>query len=155
MIVLLIPLCIAFLIPKILFPFSTKNSLTWGRKWEKIKLQKIVGKLLGKNCTEWKVHPENFSLPQAVENSRQLLLLRTDTSQKKVVGCPWFAMIRKALYQGCSDWNKFPAQCESLDILLKVDLKAGARVHLRTCMFTYRDKRSHFEAIGVVNQVTR
>ena len=28
------------------FPFSTKNSLTWGVKCGKIKLQKILGNLL-------------------------------------------------------------------------------------------------------------
>ena len=31
---------------------------------------------------------KNFSLPQAIENSRQLLLLRTDILQKTVFGCP-------------------------------------------------------------------
>ena len=42
----LILLFVAFSNPKILgFPFSTKNSLTWGLKCE-IKLQKIVGNLL-------------------------------------------------------------------------------------------------------------
>ena len=34
-------------------------------------------------------HLEIFSFPQAIENSRQFLLLRTDISQKTVVGCPW------------------------------------------------------------------
>ena len=44
----------------------------------KIKLQKI----------EWNGHLEMFSRPQAKENSRQSLLLRTDILQKTVVGCP-------------------------------------------------------------------
>ena len=35
---------------------------------------------------EWNVHLEIFSRPQAKENSRQYLLLRTDILQKKVVG---------------------------------------------------------------------
>ena len=37
---------------------------------------------------EWTCHLEIFSLPQAIENSRQFLLLRTDILQKIVVGCP-------------------------------------------------------------------
>ena len=41
------------------------------------------------NCVhEWNGHIEIFSLPQAIENSRQFLLLRTDISQNTVVGCP-------------------------------------------------------------------
>ena len=42
---------------------------------------KIVGNLLDS-------HLEIFSLPQGIENSRQFLLLRTDSLQKTVVGCP-------------------------------------------------------------------
>ena len=38
------------------------------------------------------VHLEIFSLPQAIENSREYLLLRTDIIQKTVVGCPWFTL---------------------------------------------------------------
>ena len=38
---------------------------------------------------EWNGHLEIFSLPQAIENSRQYLLLRTDILQKTVVGCRW------------------------------------------------------------------
>ena len=34
------------------------------------------------------VHLELFSRPQAKENSRQCLLLRTDVIEKTVVGCP-------------------------------------------------------------------
>ena len=47
----------------------------------KMKLPKIVGNLLDS-------HLEIFSLPQGIENSRQFLLLRTDSLQKTVVGCP-------------------------------------------------------------------
>ena len=47
----------------------------------KVKLPKIVGNLLDS-------HREIFSLPQGIENSRQFLLLRTDSLQKTVVGCP-------------------------------------------------------------------
>ena len=58
----------------------------------KIKLQKIVGNLLDLsvgNCTcEWNDHSEIFSCPQAIENFRQFLLVRTDISQKTVVDCP-------------------------------------------------------------------
>ena len=46
----------------------------------KMKLPKIVGNLLDS-------HLEIFSLPQGIENSRQFLLLRTDSFQKTVVGC--------------------------------------------------------------------
>ena len=38
--------------------------------------------------TERKGHLQIISCPQAKENSRQYLLLRTDNSQKTVVGCP-------------------------------------------------------------------
>ena len=57
----------------------------------KIKLKKIVGNLLDKlrklfvNET---VISKPFSLPQAIENSRQFLLLRTDILPKTVVGYP-------------------------------------------------------------------
>ena len=37
---------------------------------------------------EWNVNVGIFSYPQAKENSRQYLLLRTDILQKTVVGCP-------------------------------------------------------------------
>ena len=37
---------------------------------------------------EWNEHLEIFSLPQAIENSRQLLLLRTDILPRIVVGGP-------------------------------------------------------------------
>ena len=37
---------------------------------------------------EWSGRQEIFSRPQAIENSRQYLLLRTDILQKTVVGCP-------------------------------------------------------------------
>ena len=35
-------------------------------------------------------HLEIFSRPQVIENSRQYLLLRTDSLQKTVFVCPWF-----------------------------------------------------------------
>ena len=34
------------------------------------------------------MHPDVFSRPQAKENSRQYLRLRTDILQKTVVACP-------------------------------------------------------------------
>ena len=59
----------------------------------KIKLQKIVRNLIDKlRKLYMNGHLESFSLPQAVENSRQLLLLRTDISQKTVTGCPWLTV---------------------------------------------------------------
>ena len=60
----------------------------------KIKLQKIVGNLLDKlRKLYMNGHLENFSLPQAIENSGQLLLLRTDILQKTVTGCPCFKVV--------------------------------------------------------------
>ena len=43
---------------------------------------------------EWNVHLEILSRPQAKENSRQCLLLRTDIIQKTVAGCPWVLACR-------------------------------------------------------------
>ena len=43
----------------------------------KIKLQKIAAKR-SKIVLEWNGHLEIFSRPQAIENSRQYLLLRKD-----------------------------------------------------------------------------
>ena len=61
----------------------------------KIKLQEIVTNLLDKFrklymsiVHEWNGHLECFSPPQDIENCRQFLLLRTDISQKTVIGCP-------------------------------------------------------------------
>ena len=34
-----------------------------------------------------------FSLPQAIENSREFLILRTDILQKTVVGCSWWMTV--------------------------------------------------------------
>ena len=51
---ILIPLSIAFLNPKILgFLFTTKNSLTWGVKYEKLNFRKSQGiiKINFENCT--------------------------------------------------------------------------------------------------------
>ena len=56
-----------------------------------MKLQKIVGYFvdkLRKIVPEWNAYPESISRIQAIENSRQYLLLRTDILQKRVVGCP-------------------------------------------------------------------
>ena len=43
---------------------------------------------LGKLVHEWIFHLEIFSRPQAKENSRLSLLLRTEMLQKTLVGCP-------------------------------------------------------------------
>ena len=54
-------------------------------------MRKIVGNLedkLQKLYMNETVDLEIFSLPQAIENSRQFLLLRTDILQKTVIGCP-------------------------------------------------------------------
>ena len=37
---------------------------------------------------EWNGHLETCSLPQAIENSRKFLLLRTDILQKQSLGVP-------------------------------------------------------------------
>ena len=56
-----------------------------------MKLQKIVGYFLDKLLKivpEWNAPLEIISRIQAIENSRQYLLLRTDILHKRVVGCP-------------------------------------------------------------------
>ena len=98
--IFLIPLAITFLWPErgLGFVFSKKNSLNWGVKCMKFKLQKIVGNLLelaSKTVHEWNDHVEIISSPQVIENSGQYLLLRTDILQKTVVGCPWFKFSHK------------------------------------------------------------
>ena len=53
-------------------------------------LQKI-GNLLdnvSKIVHEWNGHLETCSLPEAIENSRKFLLLRTDILQKQSLGAP-------------------------------------------------------------------
>ena len=81
----MIPLSITFLNPKILgFLFPTKNSLTWGVKCENETSEnrrEFQVKLASKFVREWNGHLENFSFPQAIENSRQYLILRTDILQ--------------------------------------------------------------------------
>ena len=63
------------------FPFSTKNSLTWRVKCEKLNFIKSWG--------IYKISFENWTwIDGHLENSRQCLLLRTDILQKTVVGCP-------------------------------------------------------------------
>ena len=69
-----------------------------GSEMGKMKLQKIVENFLisFENWVhEWNGRQEIFSLPQAIENSREflLLLLRTDVSQKTVFGCPCYGSI--------------------------------------------------------------
>ena len=73
-------------------PFSTKNRLTWVLKCEKLNFienRREFIRYITKIVHEWNGHLEIFSLPQAIENSRQFLLLRTDILQKTVLGCPW------------------------------------------------------------------
>ena len=45
-------------------------------------------RLASKIVNEWNGHLEIFSLPPAIENSRQFLLLRTDILQKQSLGAP-------------------------------------------------------------------
>ena len=66
-----------------------KNSITWGVKCEKKKLQKIVENLLhevSKIVHEWNGHLEICSRRQAIENSRHYLLPQKTVTT--VVGCP-------------------------------------------------------------------
>ena len=42
---------------------------------------------------EWNGYLVIFSLPQAIENSREFLLLRTDILQETVVGCSWWMTV--------------------------------------------------------------
>ena len=74
--------------------FRSKGSLTWGTQTRKIKLKKIVGKLSGmlqKLYMKGNGHLKICSLPEAIENCRQFLLLRTDILQKTVV---WFHCLK-------------------------------------------------------------
>ena len=48
----------------------------------------LLKKKASKIVHVWHIHPEIFSRPQVIENSRQYLLLRKDILQKTVVGCP-------------------------------------------------------------------
>ena len=48
----------------------------------------LLKKKASKIVHEWNIHPEIFSHPQVIENSRQYLLLRKDILPKTVVGCP-------------------------------------------------------------------
>ena len=66
----------------------------------RIKIQKIEGKKLDKLRKlhmNWNSHLEFLNRSQAIENSRQSFLLRTDILQKTVVGCPWFKRLPKKL----------------------------------------------------------
>ena len=58
-----------------------------------MKLQKIVGYFvdkLRKIVPEWNAYLESISRIQAIENSRQYLLLRTDILLKESLGVPDF-----------------------------------------------------------------
>ena len=82
--IFLIPFSVTILKTKILglISFSTKNSITWGVKYKKLRLKKIVGNLLDKLRKLYiKGHLENFSHPQAIEKSTKFLLLRRDILQ--------------------------------------------------------------------------
>ena len=73
------------------FPFSRKNSLTWGLKCEIKLITKSYREFIRsatKIVQKWNGHLEIFSLLQAIENVSQFLLLRTDILQKKVAGLP-------------------------------------------------------------------
>ena len=76
-----------FLIP---LPLNCLKRLTWVLKCEKLYLEnrREFIRHVTKIVPEWNCHLEIFSLPQAIENSRQFVLLRTDILQKTVVGCP-------------------------------------------------------------------
>ena len=64
------------------FPFSTKNSLTWALKSEKLNLENRSEFIkASKIVREWNCHPEIFSLPQAIE-----ILGNSCFSEKAVVG---------------------------------------------------------------------
>ena len=57
----------------------------------KMKLKKNLREFVrqaSKIVHQWNGHLEIFSPPEAIENSRQFLFLRTDVFYKTVVGCP-------------------------------------------------------------------
>ena len=64
------------------FPFSTKNNLTLGVKFERL----ILG-IFFRIVLEWNGHIEIFSLLPAIKNSSQFLLLGKNILQKTVNGC--------------------------------------------------------------------
>ena len=68
-------------------------------KWEKIKLQKIKEYIreVSKIVHEWSGHLEIFSLPRALENYTQFLLLRTDIfrHRKQSFGAPAVDILRQ------------------------------------------------------------
>ena len=69
------------------FPFSTKNSLTWGLKCEIKLIRKSYREFIRyatKIVHKWNGHLDIFSLLQAVGNVKQFLLFRTDILQKTV-----------------------------------------------------------------------
>ena len=63
-------------------------------KWEKIKLQKILGNLLD-NLRELYVSGTVFSLPQAIDNSREVLLLQTYFTENS----PWVPLNKRRTVQ--------------------------------------------------------
>ena len=74
------------------FPFFTKNSLTWELQCGKLYFRKSWEfiRYASKIVHEWNGDLETVSRPRVSENSRQFLLLRTDTLQKTVVRCSWY-----------------------------------------------------------------
>ena len=93
--VFLIPPSIACLDPKILgFLFLRKTGKLgyWNAKNWTLENRREFIRYVTQIAHEWNGHLEIFSLPLAIENSRQFLLLRTDILQKTVFGCPWFLL---------------------------------------------------------------
>ena len=73
------------------FPFSTKNNLTWGVKWEKWNFRKSEGiyYISFENCVhEWNGHLEIFSLLQAIENSRHFCFSEQIFHRKQSLSAP-------------------------------------------------------------------
>ena len=74
------------------FPFSKKNSLTWGVKWVKVEPAFENRREFIREASiilhKWKDHLELFSLTQAIENSRQFFSSEKIFYRKQWLGAP-------------------------------------------------------------------
>ena len=74
------------------FRFPKKNSLTWGVKWEKVKPVFENRREFIREASiilhKWNGHLEIFSLPRAIENSRQFFFSEQIFYRKQWLGAP-------------------------------------------------------------------
>ena len=74
------------------FPFSKKNSLTWGVNEKKVKPAFENRREFIREASiilhKWKGHLEIFSLPQVIENSRQFFFSEQIFYRRQWLGAP-------------------------------------------------------------------